>query len=192
MRLRAVLQPVIAVASAAALTGCLFSESVETFGGPTMGSTYSVKYVRGSGVPHPEALQKEVDALLAEIDRLGTNLLTVTNGHTLFGDTAELPETAPAMINRIAPVTAVDYTGVKWSDGTVFDSSWEKGQPATFSTDGVVLGFKRALEGQTVGSQLLVSMPPMCAYGDASSGHALGGETLVFAIEIISTEHYEG
>jgi putative ABC transport system permease protein len=50
--------------------------------------------------------------LLAEIDRLGTNLLTVTNGHTLFGDTAELPETAPAMINRIAPVTAVDYTGV--------------------------------------------------------------------------------
>ncbi len=69
MRLRAVLQPVIAVASAAALTGCLFSESVETFGGPTMGSTYSVKYVRGSGVPYPEALQKEVDALLAEIDR---------------------------------------------------------------------------------------------------------------------------
>jgi len=86
----------------------------------------------------------------------------------------------------------VDYTGVKWSDGTVFDSSWEKGEPATFSTNGVVVGFQRALEGQTVGSQILVSIPPMCGYGDASSGNELGGETLVFVIEIISTEHYEG
>jgi putative ABC transport system permease protein len=49
--------------------------------------------------------------LLAEIDRLGTNLLTVTNGQTLFGKTAELPTTAPAMIARIAPVTQVESTG---------------------------------------------------------------------------------
>jgi putative ABC transport system permease protein len=49
--------------------------------------------------------------LLAEIDRLGTNLLTVTNGQTLFGTTAELPTTAPAMIARIAPVTQVESTG---------------------------------------------------------------------------------
>ena len=49
--------------------------------------------------------------LLAEIDRLGTNLLTVTNGQTLFGKTAELPTTAPAMIARIAPVIQVESTG---------------------------------------------------------------------------------
>jgi putative ABC transport system permease protein len=49
--------------------------------------------------------------LLAEIDRLGTNLLTVTNGQTLNGQAAELPATAPAMISRIRPVTAVQYTG---------------------------------------------------------------------------------
>jgi putative ABC transport system permease protein len=49
--------------------------------------------------------------LLAEIDRLGTNLLTVTNGQTLFGKAAELPTTAPAMIARIAPVTQVESTG---------------------------------------------------------------------------------
>src|SRR5262249_36078975 len=49
--------------------------------------------------------------LLAEIDRLGTNLLTVTNGQTLFGDTAELPTTAPGMIARIGPVTEVESTG---------------------------------------------------------------------------------
>jgi putative ABC transport system permease protein len=49
--------------------------------------------------------------LLAEIDKLGTNLLTVTNGQTLFGQTAELPVAAPGMIGRIGPVTAVQATG---------------------------------------------------------------------------------
>jgi putative ABC transport system permease protein len=49
--------------------------------------------------------------LLAEIDRLGTNLLTVTNGQTLLGDTAKLPTRAPAMIARIGPVTGVEETG---------------------------------------------------------------------------------
>ena len=49
--------------------------------------------------------------LLNEIDQLGTNLLTVANGQTLSGQSAELPTTAPAMIARIGPVTAVDDTG---------------------------------------------------------------------------------
>jgi putative ABC transport system permease protein len=49
--------------------------------------------------------------LLAQIDRLGTNLLTVSNGQTLFGDNAELPLAAPAMIARIGPVTQVASVG---------------------------------------------------------------------------------
>jgi putative ABC transport system permease protein len=50
-------------------------------------------------------------ALLAEIARLGTNLLTVTNGQTLTGATAELPQAAPGMIARLPGVTAVQATG---------------------------------------------------------------------------------
>src|SRR5205823_7311742 len=49
--------------------------------------------------------------LLAEIDRLGTNLLTVTNGQTFAGDTAELPVAAPGRIGRIGPVTQVQSIG---------------------------------------------------------------------------------
>jgi putative ABC transport system permease protein len=49
--------------------------------------------------------------LLTEIDKLGTNLLTVTNGQTLFGQTAELPLAARKMIARIGPVTEVQETG---------------------------------------------------------------------------------
>ncbi len=50
-------------------------------------------------------------ALLAEIQALGTNLLTVTNGQTLAGGTAELPAAAPGMIARLPGVTAVQDTG---------------------------------------------------------------------------------
>jgi putative ABC transport system permease protein len=49
--------------------------------------------------------------LRAKIAALGTNLLTVTNGQTLFGQTAELPKAAPAMIARISGVTGVQDTG---------------------------------------------------------------------------------
>jgi putative ABC transport system permease protein len=51
-------------------------------------------------------------ALLAEIQALGTNLLTVTNGQTLTGTTAELPEAAPGMIGQVPGVTAVEATGM--------------------------------------------------------------------------------
>ena len=49
--------------------------------------------------------------LLEEIDKLGTNLLTVTNGQSFAGKTAELPLVAPAMIGRIEPVESVAETG---------------------------------------------------------------------------------
>jgi putative ABC transport system permease protein len=48
--------------------------------------------------------------LLAEIARLGTNLLTVTNGQNLAGNTVELPSAAPGMIGELPGVTAVQYT----------------------------------------------------------------------------------
>jgi putative ABC transport system permease protein len=49
--------------------------------------------------------------ILSEIDRLGTNLLTVTTGHRLTGEAAALPVAAPEMIRRIGPVTEVQFTG---------------------------------------------------------------------------------
>jgi len=58
-------------------------------------------------VDSPLLLRRE-----SEIDKLGTNLLTVTNGQTAFGQTAELTEAAPGMISRIGPVTTVQSTGV--------------------------------------------------------------------------------
>lgn len=66
---RAILQPVIAVALAAALTGCLFQDKVESFDGPTMGSTFSIKYVRTASVPEKETLVRETTAILTSLDQ---------------------------------------------------------------------------------------------------------------------------
>jgi thiamine biosynthesis lipoprotein len=66
---QALLQPVIVAALAAALTGCLFQDKVESFGGPTMGSTYSVKYVAGDKAAAKEQLQRETESILAGIDK---------------------------------------------------------------------------------------------------------------------------
>ena len=50
----------------------------------------------------------------------------------------------------------LQYTGVRWSNGETFDSTWDKGGvPTSFATNKVVAGFQKALEGQTVGSQVL-------------------------------------
>jgi putative ABC transport system permease protein len=60
--------------------------------------------------------------LLAQIDKLGTNLLTVSTGQTMFGEDASLPTEAPGMIGRIGPVTDVQSTG-KVKDTAAYRSS---------------------------------------------------------------------
>lgn len=83
----------------------------------------------------------------------------------------------------------VQYMGIKWSDGSEFDSSWSRGSATSFPTTGVVDGFRMALEGQTVGSQVLVVIPPAYGYGVAGNeGHDLYEETLVFVVDVLATQ----
>lgn len=81
----------------------------------------------------------------------------------------------------------VQYTGVTWDGREVFDSTWEDGAPAALTADQVVPGFAEALEGQTVGSQVLVVIPPDQGYGDQAQGAIPPDSTLVFAIDILGT-----
>ncbi|WP_065570718.1 FKBP-type peptidyl-prolyl cis-trans isomerase [Microbacterium oleivorans] len=85
----------------------------------------------------------------------------------------------------------LQYTGVLWKTGEVFDSTWEKGSPVTLSMKNVVKGFADALEGQTVGSQVLVVIPPSLGYGDQSSGTIPAKSTLVFVIDILGIDTSE-
>ncbi|MGO2751376.1 MAG: FKBP-type peptidyl-prolyl cis-trans isomerase [Pseudoclavibacter sp.] len=81
----------------------------------------------------------------------------------------------------------VQYTGVLFANGEKFDSSWDRGTPAQFSTTGVVDGFAQALVGQTVGSQVIAVIPPALGYGDQASDTIPAGSTLVFVVDILGT-----
>lgn len=83
----------------------------------------------------------------------------------------------------------VQYSGVLWKNGTVFDSSWKNGQPAQFPTTGVVTGFQKALVGAKVGSQVLAVIPPADGYGSTAKGSIPANSTLVFVIDILGTQH---
>ncbi len=79
----------------------------------------------------------------------------------------------------------VHYTGTL-VDGTVFDSSRERGEPATFRLDQVIPGWTQALQLMSVGSRYRVVIPPEWGYGEAGSPPRIGPEaTLVFEIELL-------
>lgn len=78
----------------------------------------------------------------------------------------------------------VDYQGTSWDTGEIFDQSYTRGEPASFPVTGVIEGFSAAMIGQKVGSTVLVTIPPEYAYGTDPSRHPLGGQTLVFLIQI--------
>ncbi|MDP3208553.1 MAG: FKBP-type peptidyl-prolyl cis-trans isomerase [Rhodoglobus sp.] len=80
----------------------------------------------------------------------------------------------------------VHYEGINWNTKVIFDESWARGTPATFNTAQVIAGFTAALVGQTVGSQVIVIIPPDQGYGEAGSPPDIGGtDTLVFVIDIL-------
>ncbi|MEP1740889.1 MAG: FKBP-type peptidyl-prolyl cis-trans isomerase [Kangiellaceae bacterium] len=71
-------------------------------------------------------------------------------------------------------------------DGTVFDSSYDRGQPAEFPVNGVIAGWTEALQLMPVGSKWKLTIPYALAYGEQGAGGAIGPcETLVFDIELL-------
>jgi FKBP-type peptidyl-prolyl cis-trans isomerase len=73
-------------------------------------------------------------------------------------------------------------------DGTEFDSSYGKEQPAIFKLSGVISGWREALKLMPVGSKWQLFIPPQLAYGQQGSGHIGPNETIVFEIELIDVQ----
>ncbi len=102
-----------------------------------------------------------------------------TQVHTLHaGDGPAVSSTA---------TVSVCYMGVNGRDGSVFDSSYQRGAPVDFPLTGVVPGFQKAIAGQKVGSTVAVAMVPADGYpeGQPSAG-IQPGDSLVFAIKILN------
>jgi peptidylprolyl isomerase len=83
---------------------------------------------------------------------------------------------------------SAQYHGVLWKDGSVFDSSWQRGASADFpiGVGGVIPGWDNTLVGKKVGSRVLLVIPPKDGYGNAGSPPKISGkDTLVFVVDIL-------
>ena len=90
----------------------------------------------------------------------------------------------------------VQYVGANWRTGKVFDTSWSHGQPLGFvvgvppAQGGVITGWN-SLVGKTVGSRVLLTIPPKDGYGKTGNTQAgiKGTDTLVFVVDILGSYH---
>lgn len=89
--------------------------------------------------------------------------------------------------------TATDKVKVHYEgtliDGTVFDSSYKRGQPITFQLNGVIKGWTEGLQLMPVGSKYKLFIPSELAYGERGAGNAIGPDsTLIFEVELLGIE----
>jgi FKBP-type peptidyl-prolyl cis-trans isomerase len=133
----------------------------------------------------------------------GGALPTVTAGAAGKSPTITIPKTAVPttlqvkdLIKGTGPKVTkgqylvVQYTGMLWRTKKVFDSSWSRGVPwsTPIGAGQVVSGWDKGLVGQTVGSRVLLVIPPVDGYG--KTGQSAAGikatDTMVFVIDIIA------
>lgn len=138
-----------------------------------------------------EKKQQEEAAKMAEVNRKAGESFLLENGKR-----AEIHTTASGLQYEILKEgdgpqpTAQDqvevhYTG-KLIDGTVFDSSVDRGQPATFGVTQVIPGWVEALQLMKAGSKYRLFIPSQLAYGPQGAGGVIGpDQTLIFDVELL-------
>lgn len=113
-------------------------------------------------------------------------LVTVTPPFTVAETQVHTLQPGSGAVVSDAATVSVCYQGVNGRDGSVFDSSYQRGTPVDFPLGGVVPGFQKAIAGQRVGSTVAVAMTSADGYpnGQPAAG-ILPGDSLIFAIKIL-------
>lgn len=121
------------------------------------------------------AVKKEI----FDVDKATTTVSGLRYIDQKVGDGA-----APTMQQQVT----VHYTGKLASDGTKFDSSVDRGAPATFAMTGVIKGFSEAISTMKVGGKRTAFIPAALGYGARAQGPIPANSDLIFEIELISVK----
>ena len=127
------------------------------------------------------ANKKEGDAFLAE-NKTKDGIVTLPSGlqyKILTAGTGPKPTPSDSVV--------CNYRGT-FINGTEFDSSYKRGQPATFPVTGVIKGWTEALQLMPVGSKWQLFVPSDLAYGDSGRPGIEPSSTLIFEVELLSIE----
>lgn len=144
-----------------------------------------------------EAKQQKAAAAMAEVNEKAGREFLAENGKRAEVKTTESGLQYEVIKEGDGPKpTATDqvvvhYTG-KLIDGTVFDSSEERGVPATFGVTQVIPGWVEALQLMTVGSTWRLFIPSALAYGPQGAGGVIGpNQTLIFDVSLLEIANKE-
>ncbi len=111
-------------------------------------------------------------------------MVTMTNGMQYEVMVAGTGSVKPNLNNKVK----CHYHGTL-IDGSIFDSSVQRGEPITFPLNGVIKGWQDAVQLMTVGSKWKLFIPSELAYGERSAGPFIGpGMTLIFEVELLGIE----
>ena len=128
-----------------------------------------------------EANQKEGEAFLAKNkNKPGVKV-------TASGLQYEVVKQGTGPKPKATDIVKVDYTGTK-IDGTKFDSSIDRGQPATFALNQVVPGWTEGLQLMPTGSEYKFYIPSKLAYGERGPGPIGPNATLIFDVKLLAIE----
>jgi FKBP-type peptidyl-prolyl cis-trans isomerase FklB len=129
-----------------------------------------------------EKNKKEADAFLAS-NKTKQGVVTTASGlqyQMLQEGTGPTPKATDQV--------TVHYKGTLL-DGTVFDSSYDRNEPATFTVGQVIPGWVEALQLMKVGSKAKLFIPPALAYGESGAGQQIGPNSmLIFEVELLKAE----
>ena len=99
--------------------------------------------------------------------------------------------TGSGPLPKLTDTVKVHYRGTLL-DGTEFDSSYKRNQPAVFPLNGVIKGWTEALQLMNVGSKWQIFLPSSLAYGEQGAGQVIGpNATLIFEVELVGIEKTE-
>jgi FKBP-type peptidyl-prolyl cis-trans isomerase FklB len=127
---------------------------------------------------------KAVGKAFLEENAKKPGVVKMTNGMQYEVMVAGTGSVKPTLSNKVK----CHYHGTL-IDGSIFDSSVERGEPITFPLNGVIKGWQDGVQLMTVGSKWKLFIPSELAYGDRSAGPFIGpGMTLIFEVELLGIE----
>ena len=176
----------IIFSSALALTGCASSESasseVAASQEPSAATTPSAPEAPAlTGVPVSVEVIGETGSEPVVAITPGDPVTELQITDVIVGEGDAVP---------VGGTVTAHYVGYGAATGDMFDSSWDRGEPATFPLDRVIPGWQEGLVGMQVGGRRLLVIPAELGYGDnPPPGSGIqAGETLIFVVDLVSSE----